>query len=799
MRTPFAGLLCCLTLSLACSAKVFAQVPVPLLNALSKSTQPATTAPSTATTSVDPTAQPTEKRLEAIATQQADIEKRYDAARANLVKNQNALKEIRDPTTAAYTAMADRISALQAQVDSYSEIIDGLKDLRRLIGKQDIAQKELDRWTPPTGNPPWPLSVADAVHLSLSQLQFQIEHLDQRLAIVDTEIVDERKRRAQLEVDLRQLSGRTEPVTNVLGAATGKSVESVRRQLELINLELISNSINREIVLTQRAATQAELSHRKKTVAYYDGRFEFSDAEFTKLMADIDARTVNLRKQEQQASVRINRTLDDASNAKARLDKLEQTPNTPPEAIASARRAWRTADAQASAARIEREKFGAMIELESLNAQLWKLRKDIYSNDAGSQELTPLKLKQQALARRLDTGLHYLTQMIGERSQMSNDLNDQLQSTKDPAEAAFLMSLIKPINEQLDNARTVYATIDRARSLLEIVGEELKAHEAHRDIKQTLQVVWKDASSILVNSWNYELFAVDDTIIVEGRELKTKRSITIGKSVGALLILVIGFMLITNLTRRTMAYAVTKGTLSASKSVIIGRWFSLITGITLIVTAFNLVEIPLSAFAFFGGALAIGVGFGTQNLLKNLISGVMLLIEKPVRIGDLVEIDGITGTVTMIGIRFSTIHGAQGTDTLIPNSVLVEQKLVNWTYSTPDVRKDVRVSVAYDSDVDKVSELLLNVTQAHKSVIRTPAPLITLEDFGNDGLVFNVQFWLQIQAGVSILRIMSDIRLSILKAFNEAGIEIPFPQRVLRFQGDQPAQVQITEYDSPSG
>lgn len=798
MRNPFTGLLCCLTLSAACSTTVFAQVPVPLINALSKSTQPATTATSTATTSVDPTTQPAEKRLEALATQQADIEKRYDAARANLVKSQNALKDIRDPGSAAYTAMADRIGALQAQVDSYSEIIDGLKDLRRMIGKQDIAQRELERWTPPPGNPPWPISVADAVQLSMTQLQFQIEHLDQRLAIIDKDIADERKTRAQLEVDLRQLSGRTEPVTNILGT-TGKSAESVRRQLEQLNLMLTAQSISREIVLTQRAATQAELSHRKKTVAYYDGRFEFSDAEFTKLMADIEARTAKLRKQEQQASVRINRTLDDASNAKARLDKLEQTANTPPEVIASARRAWRTADAQASAARIEREKFGAMIELEALTTQLWKLRKEIYSNDADSKEFAPLKLKQQALARRLDTGLHYLTQMIGERSQMSNDLNDQLQATKDPAESAFLMSLIKPINEQLDNARAVYATIDRARSLLEIAGEELKAHEAHRSIKQTLQVAWKDTSSVLMSGWNYELFAVDDTITVEGRELKTKRSITVGKSIGALLILVIGFMVITNLTRRTMAYAVTKGSLSASKSVIIGRWFSLITGITLIVTAFNLVEIPLSAFAFFGGALAIGIGFGTQNLLKNLISGVMLLIEKPIRIGDLVEIDGITGTVTMIGIRFSTIHGAQGTDTLIPNSVLVEQKLVNWTYSTPDVRKDVRVSVAYDSDVDKVRDLLLTVTLSHKSVIRTPAPLITLEDFGNDGLVFNVQFWLQIQAGVSILRIMSDIRLSILKAFNEAGIEIPFPQRVLRFQGDQPAQVQITEFDSPSG
>ena len=797
MRACFAKFLSGLALSVACGGLAFAQAPAPLLNALAKPAQPAQP-PAAAAAAVDPITEAPEKRLAALATQLADIEKRYDATRTDLVKSQNALKDIRDPATPAYTALADRVAALQAQVDSFSEILDGLKDLRRMIGKQDVNQKELERWTPPPGNPPWPIQAADTVQLSMTQLEFQIEHLDQRLAIVDGEISDDRKRRAQLEVELRQLSGRPDPVANALGSA-GKSAETVRRQLEQINLNLSSNSVGREILLTQRAAAKADLAHRRKTWAYFDGRFEFTEADFAKLMGEIDARTVNLRKQEQQASVRINRTLDDASNAKARLDKLEQTPNTAPEAIASARRAWRTADAQASAARIEREKFSAMIELETLTTQLWKLRKDLYSSDDATDATGPLKLKQQELARRLDTGLHFLTQMIAERAQAANELNDQLQAAKDPAEASFLMTLIKPINEQLDNARAVYAMIDRVRSLLDIAGGELTAHESQRSFKQRMHIVSKEASSILASAWNYEIFAVDDTILVEGREIKTKRSITIGKSIGALVILVLGFMLISNLTRRTMAYAVTKGSLSASKSVVIGRWFSLITGTTLIVTAFNLVEIPLSAFAFFGGALAIGVGFGTQNLLKNLISGVMLLIEKPIRIGDVVEIDGITGTVTSIGIRFSTIHGAQGTDTLIPNSVLVEQKLVNWTYSTPDVRKDIKVSVAYDSDAERVRELLLNVALAHKSVIRTPAPLITLEDFGNDGLLFNVQFWLQIQAGVNILRIMSDIRLDILKAFAVAGIEIPYPQRVLRFPGDKPAQVQIADFDSPSG
>ena len=194
-----------------------------------------------------------------------------------------------------------------------------------------------------------------------------------------------------------------------------------------------------------------------------------------------------------------------------------------------------------------------------------------------------------------------------------------------------------------------------------------------------------------------------------------------------------------------------------------------------------------------GGALAIGVGFGTQNLLKNLISGVMLLIEKPIRIGDLVEVDGVTGTVTSIGIRFSTIHGSQGTDTLIPNSSLVEHKLVNWTYSTPDVRKDIRITVGYNSDAKQVQELLLKLSNAHPRVIRTPSPLVTLEDFGDNGLVFNLQCWMKVEAGLNSLEVLSDLRLQILEAFNAAGIDLPYPQRMMQFDKNASIEVRMAQ------
>jgi small-conductance mechanosensitive channel len=176
----------------------------------------------------------------------------------------------------------------------------------------------------------------------------------------------------------------------------------------------------------------------------------------------------------------------------------------------------------------------------------------------------------------------------------------------------------------------------------------------------------------------------------------------------------------------------------------------------------------------------------------------MLLIEKPIRIGDLVEIDGVLGTVTSIGIRFSTIQGAQGNDALIPNSVLVEQKLVNWTYSTRDARKDVRVTVSYKSSVERVRNILAQVSAEHPQVKQVPAPVITLEDFGDNGLVFNLQFWINLQAGTMPGQILSDLRISILAAFAEAGIELPFPQRAVIFDQSNPIAVQIQAPSTPA-
>ncbi len=778
MKTPFLSAwqaLCIAALAMSVQVCVWAQSPTPAASLLGAASGQAT-APR------DSAAQPSERTLADIDAQTQEMQKRLAAIQADIIKAQAAINDSANVETAARTAAQDRLNYLRGMQEAYSQIIDNLKNLRRVTTNLETARKEKENWQAPAGTAPWPLSVADDLQLAMLRLQFQLQHLKQRTNIVNDLLADLRKTRTQAEVELRQSSTSPE---------AARTSEAIQRRLDRINLDLANTAIDKDTINIEQATGAIGLATLKLTKDFYNARFTFTEQDFQKIKADLQKRIDGLRTQEQQASLRINRTLDLAAAAKAKSDALEQNATATPEARTAARNARLLADRRAEAARTERERYRAQIELDLLMIQIWEIRRDLYANVDNSQQLAVLKSKHEDLVRQLNLGLSYLNQLIAEKSQSTLALNEQLRQAPTSAEKAFLSEMLAPLAEQIDIMRGLYALFERARQYLEITGSEIAHAQLNQTFIQRFSGIKASVFELANDIWQFEIFAVDDNIVVDGREIKTKRSVTVGKTIGAMAILIIGFMLISGLIRRTLALAVNKANLGASKSVVLGRWLTLAAGFSLILTAFNIVEIPLSAFAFFGGALAIGVGFGTQNLLKNLISGVMLLIEKPIRIGDLVEIDGILGTVTSIGIRFSTIQGAQGNDALIPNSVLVEQKLVNWTYSTRDARRDVRVTVSYKSSVQEVQRILAMVSAEHPQVKQMPEPVITLEDFGDNGLVFNLQFWIRLQAGIQPAQILSDLRVSILAAFAKAGIELPYPQRAVMFEQSNPIAVRV--------
>ena len=715
--------------------------------------------------------------LDALDRQIQELQKKFTSAQAELTQAENALKQVSEKDESAFKATAEQVRSLQSTRDKYQLILDSARDLRRMKVRLEAALKEQNQWKPPEGESPWSVLAGDQVLTKKLQLDSQIQFLNQREIVLSKQLSEQKKQRATLEVELRQAQEK--------GASDSGPIDLAKRKLERADQDLTSTDLERDGVLTQRQILLSQRHLVEKTWAHYQHRFAFTQETFDKIRQSIENDITRFRAQEQQSSNKINRLIDQSAQAKERFDKLEKNPDANPAEIKAARSEWLTLDAQAAAARIEREKFRATVDLLLLDLDSWNMRYAFYNEPNIHTQLARFEERQQFLLQRLEQGRRYLNEIISEKSQASFEIRNQIEKSIDPAERRFLQGMVKPIDEQLDNARQVFVLVEKSRQLLELIDHEVAAKESQFSLTQKLDSVWQVVTNAGAAVWNFEIFAVDDVVVVDGREIKSKRSVTIGKTIGAIFILVIGFMLISGMIRKTLRYAVNRGSLRLSTSVMVGRWLTFVAGATLITFSFTLVEIPLSAFAFLGGALAIGVGFGTQTLLKNLISGLMLQIEKPIRIGDLVEVDGMTGTVTSIGVRYSTIYGPQGTDTLIPNSLLVENKLTNWTYSTPDVRKDIRISVGYGSDPVVVRDILLDIADMHQHIQKTPSPIVTLEDFGDNGLVFNLQFWIRIQPGISSLQVMSDVRFEMLRRLTESGIDLPYPQRVVHFAKDK--------------
>jgi len=190
------------------------------------------------------------------------------------------------------------------------------------------------------------------------------------------------------------------------------------------------------------------------------------------------------------------------------------------------------------------------------------------------------------------------------------------------------------------------------------------------------------------------------------------------------------------------------------------------------------------------------LGFGLQTLIKNFISGIIVLVERKVRVGDMLDVDGIIGTVVEVNTRSSVIRSPDDVETMIPNSAFLENRVTNWTLSNPRMRRLVRVGVAYGSSPQMVMEVLTESAGRHGLVCKSPAPFATFEDFGDSALVFCLYYWIEVGGSASPIVVASDLRLMIEKRFHELGIIVPFPQRDVNFSSAAPITVRIAPEDT---
>jgi small-conductance mechanosensitive channel len=208
------------------------------------------------------------------------------------------------------------------------------------------------------------------------------------------------------------------------------------------------------------------------------------------------------------------------------------------------------------------------------------------------------------------------------------------------------------------------------------------------------------------------------------------------------------------------------------------RYVVVAIGLIMILQA---VGINLGTLTVLFGALGIGVGFGLQSITNNFVSGIILLLERPIKVGDRIEVGGVHGDVVNISPRATTIVTNDNIVIIVPNADFISSKVVNWSYTNGTVRFNFPVVVSYSSDPEQVRRVLLEVALAHQGVLKDPKPSVLFDGFGDSSLNFLLRVWTREFATVpGVLR--SDLYFAISRAFKEHGIEIPFPQRDLHIK-----------------
>jgi small-conductance mechanosensitive channel len=198
-----------------------------------------------------------------------------------------------------------------------------------------------------------------------------------------------------------------------------------------------------------------------------------------------------------------------------------------------------------------------------------------------------------------------------------------------------------------------------------------------------------------------------------------------------------------------------------------------------IMIAFNTVGIQLTSLMVGLGVLGVGFAFGLQNITSNFISGIILLFERHVNVGDFISVGNVTGQVKSIRIRSTTILTLDNIMLIVPNSKFIEDTVTNWSVDDPKIRVSVPVGVAYGSDTDLVTKLLLKVAKDHEKVLAEPVPTVQFKKFGDSSLEFELLPW--ISNALDRQQIISDLNYEIDRLFRENGITIPFPQMDVHF------------------
>ena len=687
-----------------------------------------------------------------------------------------------------------------------STLVQHLADLDKLdetLKRRADAEKDLKAWSGLAEKPPYSILLADRLRAERHAAATELEGLRGRQELLKQTTDDLRERLKAARQQLRQATEKAERARSeseqVQQAWERENAGLVVRLMEtaLGHQDTLRRLIDAEIGIAQSGLDLAQRKLEQAAAATHFTEADLAQVRAT-LTAERDALVAETERMAQEyprlhEATRIARAASEALRAGggrkgetqaqylARLGRLEQELEL------------KQARLDAAAGRIERLRDG--LALNRTRSVLWEARYD----GLGKQDSRGRQLARDAAEKMqvfLSAQKKQMEQIYKSAGNRVSDIDLRMENAELPALNSHLRELQKVYGEHTVDIQRTLAALDANLGLAQQMLVEFGGGNNSQRSWAERRAEWSSiAGGYAAAIWNFELIAVEDTIEVDGKPVVGTRSVTIGKVLVALLLILAGYALALFAARLLARLLVRYFGWQPAHAGILRSWVLAVELMLLVAIVMFWVKIPLTVFAFLGGAVAIGLGFGMQTMMKNLISGLMVLGERPFRIGDMVEVGGIRGNVTNIGLRASTITDVNGIETIIPNSTFIEQNLTNWTYTSGRVRFNVKVGVAYGSPVRTVTQLLEEIAGRHGKVLKNPPPEVLFEDFGNDALVFSLYYWLDVRSGTPARQVASDLRAMIEAGFSAQGIAIPYPQRDVHLDATNPVPVRVVQVE----
>ncbi len=621
---------------------------------------------------------------------------------------------------------------------------------------------------PVTGSPPYPTAELDVLRDAREDLAIQVDSLALRLRNLDSQInarvaaLRKSEEAVRLKADLLARENDEDKRQRLQAEA-----EVARLQARVQALELKRADREREVARNRLAALKTQADGLDQDIARVRPAQRITDEDLERI-----ARSAQLARQQL-----------DGQRREIEAQLAQREPAT--EGVG------RVAEAAQREAQALRERSALLNELDMLETgreEAWRQRRTALDATDPAARAEAALLLQRSIAQlqsRLRSGG---TQAVQARSVLRLQRLRVEGLAGDAPEAGAERTALQAqqaLVETHEIAQEALGHIDRllARTLAD-VSATARAERPPWHQELTRRLVEQGQAL-----WHYELFSVSDTTRVDGRSVTVDYGVTVGKSIGVLVLFFVGWALAWGLSRLTIGWLVRRLRLSDALGRVMQRWVLTLLVLAVLVVVLKVARIPLTVFAFLGGALAIGVGFGTQNIIKNLISGVIILLERKIRVGDIVTIDSVSGTVTAVDLRATTVRGFDGINAIVPNSLLLENRVSNWSIGSPTVRRSLLVGLSYGQDARRACDVLLACARAHTDVLALPEPEVLYDDFGADAQSLRLQFWVRLGGPLAGPTVDSDLRHAIAEAFAAAGFGIPFPQRDVHLDLKQPLQI----------